>query len=156
MRTPTGCQFPPTCSTHRLPPADRAGMGIRLPLGHGDQLLLRTVDRALGQVRMVSSQQRGSCLVVRRACFRTTWGCSTCWGTSLNGCKTASSRTMPEGSRHRIDIISLEYMHDNIHRVLRGGVYNILPTGDRSALRWGTAPSYRYTDLGFRPARTYP
>jgi hypothetical protein len=40
--------------------------------------------------------------------------------------------------------------------MLRGGAFNVLPTGDRSALRWGTAPSYRYTDLGFGPARTYP
>ena len=30
------------------------------------------------------------------ACCRTTWGCSTCWGTSLNGCKIAVRRTMPE------------------------------------------------------------
>jgi formylglycine-generating enzyme required for sulfatase activity len=65
-------------------------------------------------------------------------------------------RPMPKRKGSLIDINSLEYLHDTTHRVLRGGAFNILPTGDRSALRWGTAPSYRYTDLGFRPARTYP
>src|SRR5262249_33427588 len=49
----------------RLPAAHRSGVGIRLPLGDGDQHLLRAVERASGQVCVVSGQQQGPCLVVR-------------------------------------------------------------------------------------------
>ena len=34
---------------HRLSPAHRGGMGIRLPVGYGHQPLLRSLDRAAGQ-----------------------------------------------------------------------------------------------------------
>jgi formylglycine-generating enzyme required for sulfatase activity len=66
------------------------------------------------------------------------------------------SRSMPKRGGKLIDLSSSGHVYDTTHRVLRGGAYNMIPTGDRSALRWGTAPSYRYTDLGFRPARTCP
>ncbi len=77
-------------------------------------------------------------------------------GNEFEWVQDSMDRPMPKSGGAFIDRLSLEYLSDNIHRVLRGGAFNILPTGDRSALRWGTAPSYRYTDLGFRPARTYP
>jgi formylglycine-generating enzyme required for sulfatase activity len=66
------------------------------------------------------------------------------------------SRSMPKRGGKLIDLSSSAHIYDTTHRVLRGGAFNMLAIGDRSALRWGTAPSYRYTDLGFRPARTLP
>ena len=45
--------------------AHRGGMGIRLPLGHRHQLLLRPVQRASGQVCLVSGQQQGTRLAMR-------------------------------------------------------------------------------------------
>jgi eukaryotic-like serine/threonine-protein kinase len=42
-------------------------------------------------------------------------------------------------------------------RVLRGGGFNHRPSNVRSADRFSDAPpDYRFSDIGFRPARTYP
>jgi formylglycine-generating enzyme required for sulfatase activity len=41
-------------------------------------------------------------------------------------------------------------------RVLRSGSFNNQPRFVHSALRHGNQPTYRYNDIGFRPARTYP
>ena len=41
-------------------------------------------------------------------------------------------------------------------RILRGGTFGSPPALVRSALRYGSAPAYRYFNLGFRPSRTYP
>ena len=40
-------------------------------------------------------------------------------------------------------------------RLLRGGTFNDRPALVRSAYRSGDAPSYRDTNIGFRPSRTY-
>jgi formylglycine-generating enzyme required for sulfatase activity len=47
------------------------------------------------------------------------------------------------------------YIYDSNPRLLRGGSFNFLPAYVRSASRNRYAPAYRYTNLGFRPARTY-
>jgi serine/threonine protein kinase/formylglycine-generating enzyme required for sulfatase activity/tetratricopeptide (TPR) repeat protein len=49
-----------------------------------------------------------------------------------------------------------ELVHDTSPRVLRGGSFSGLPALIRSAFRSVDAPSYRYTDIGFRLSRTYP
>jgi formylglycine-generating enzyme required for sulfatase activity len=77
-------------------------------------------------------------------------------GNEFEWVQDSMGRPMPKKGGIVIDIMLGEYVHGTTHSMLRGGAFNILPTGDRSALRWGTAPSYRYTDLGFRPARTCP
>ncbi len=41
-------------------------------------------------------------------------------------------------------------------RILRGGSFSYHPAVVRSAYRGGNAPSYRLTDDGFRPSRTFP
>jgi serine/threonine protein kinase/formylglycine-generating enzyme required for sulfatase activity/tetratricopeptide (TPR) repeat protein len=49
-----------------------------------------------------------------------------------------------------------EYITEKSPRLLRGGAFGDVPGFVRSAFRNGVAPSSRSTDLGFRPARTYP
>jgi formylglycine-generating enzyme required for sulfatase activity len=44
---------------------------------------------------------------------------------------------------------------DKLVRVLRGGSFNIRASVVRCANRFGSVPSYRVNDLGFRPARTF-
>ena len=79
----------------RLPAAHRGGMGVRLPLGDGDQLLLRTVDASFWTstpgIRATARSMPGRA----GACCRTTWDCSTCWGTSMNGCKVEGAVRCP-------------------------------------------------------------
>jgi formylglycine-generating enzyme required for sulfatase activity len=43
--------------------------------------------------------------------------------------------------------------HDS--RVLRGGSFYFLASNVRSTLRLRVMPSYRFVDVGFRPARTF-
>ncbi len=43
----------------------------------------------------------------------------------------------------------------NKSRVLRGGSVVLRAVNVRSALRLGNAPTYRYLNVGFRPARTF-
>jgi formylglycine-generating enzyme required for sulfatase activity len=53
------------------------------------------------------------------------------------------------------DIIKSESLTEP-PRLLRGGSFDDRPTGVRSADRARSAPTYCYTNFGFRPARTYP
>jgi formylglycine-generating enzyme required for sulfatase activity len=40
------------------------------------------------------------------------------------------------------------------HRVIRGGSWNVAPRNVRASNRYANGPGNRYTDLGFRPARS--
>ena len=65
--------------------------------------------------------------------------------------------SMPEGRGLLTDISNIsESVNEKTPRILRGGTFDDLPAIVRSAFRGGNAPAYRYTDLGFRPSRTYP
>jgi len=59
----------------------------------------------------------------------------------------------PDQTNDEINII--EYVDTNIPRLLRGGTFDDLPANVRSANRNRIAPSYRNTNFGFRPSRTY-
>ena len=84
-----------------LSPAHRGGMGIRLPGGCGDQPLLRsTRSSCLGSmpgIRPTARTTPGRA----GACCPTTWGCSTCWGTCMNGVRTSTER-YPTGKEGNI------------------------------------------------------
>jgi formylglycine-generating enzyme required for sulfatase activity len=47
------------------------------------------------------------------------------------------------------------YVNNRNLRLLRGGAFYGPPAYVRSAFRFWSAPSYRSTNNGFRPARTY-
>jgi formylglycine-generating enzyme required for sulfatase activity len=47
-----------------------------------------------------------------------------------------------------------EVIDINVYRILRGGAFKYLPAFVRSADRNRFAPSARFSDVGFRPART--
>jgi formylglycine-generating enzyme required for sulfatase activity/tetratricopeptide (TPR) repeat protein len=54
------------------------------------------------------------------------------------------------------DLINIsEYIINKHNRLLRGGPFNYPPALVRSASRYWLAPSNRFTNSGFRPARTY-
>ena len=92
------------------------------------------------------------------ACCRTTWGCSTCWGTSLNGVKTASnaSRRRKEEDYYN-DIINIsESIIEKNPRLLRGGSFIDPPADVRSAIRDWIAPSFRLTRRRFPPLQDLP
>ena len=54
------------------------------------------------------------------------------------------------------DINILLSTNEKKPRLLRGGSFSYHPAVVRSAYRGGNAPSYRLTDDGFRPSRTFP
>ncbi len=55
------------------------------------------------------------------------------------------------------DILNtFSYITDKRHRLLRGGTFSYRPAFVRSADHDRNAPSFRSTDGGFRPSRTYP
>lgn len=68
------------------------------------------------------------------------------WEWTLDGYASAyyanSPRENPQGPK------------DGAIRVIRGGSWSLVPDFIRSARRFGTPPSYRGDDLGFRLART--
>ena len=49
-----------------------------------------------------------------------------------------------------------ESINEKRPRLLRGGAFNDRPALVRSAYRNWDAPSNRISNIGFRPARTYP
>jgi formylglycine-generating enzyme required for sulfatase activity len=61
-----------------------------------------------------------------------------------------------DGKSAEDDITKSEHIIDEYHRILRGGAFANPPAGVRSAVRDWYAPSYRNTNIGFRPSRTYP
>jgi formylglycine-generating enzyme required for sulfatase activity len=61
-------------------------------------------------------------------------------------------------TRHAIccdNINRLTYAAEKFQRIVRGGPFYNHPAYVRSASRLGDAPSYRQSNLGFRPSRTY-
>lgn len=60
----------------------------------------------------------------------------------------------PYGKTSQIDIQTDEHINEH-SRILRGGAFGDRPAYVRSAYRYWSAPSYRLTNDGFRPARTY-
>ena len=125
----------------RLSAAHRGGMGIRLPGGYGDQPLLRS-SRSTCWGGMPGIKPTARSMPGRAAaCCRTTWGCSTCWGTCMNGARTGTCRTGRSGTVIINDNINIsEYINEKIPRLLRGGSFNNHPAVVRSACRGWIRP----------------
>ena len=140
---------------HGLSPAHRGGMGIRLPGGYGHQPLLRSLDRPCWTLMLGIKPTARSMPGRAGACCRTTWDCSTCWGTCLNG---ARKTVYVKDKRERIIdfIYRSESINDKTPRPMRGGSFSNLPAYVRSAVRYRIAPMGRESDRGLRPSRTYP
>ena len=144
-------------ATHGLSPADRGGMGIRLPGRCGHQPLLRsTRSTCLDAYAWYHANSR---ITPGRAaaCCPTTWGCSTCWGTCMNGVRTVA--LLPTRQRRAIyndDINISESINEKSPRLLRGGSFNDLPADVRSADRNRYAPADRFTDIRFPPLQDLP
>ena len=66
------------------------------------------------------------------------------------------TRSDDEGNDRDDNINNSLNIKSESHRLLRGGSFYYLPAYVRSAIRLWSAPSYRDTIYGFRPARTYP
>jgi formylglycine-generating enzyme required for sulfatase activity len=71
-------------------------------------------------------------------------------GNVFEWCQDRSASYQPMRSEKVIDEII-----DDATRVLRGGSFSNPPTFARSAFRNADAPATRYSNFGFRPARTY-
>ena len=54
------------------------------------------------------------------------------------------------------EILYIKPVSDAGIRLLRGGSFNNRPSNVRSAYRLFYRPTYRFTNFGFRPSRTYP
>ena len=89
-----------------LSPAHRGGMGIRLPGGCDHQPLLRSLDRPALTLMLGIRPTARSMPGRAAACCPTTWGCSTCWETCLNGVRTRQC-SEPETKGISDDAISI-------------------------------------------------
>ena len=88
---------------HGLSPAHRGGMGIRLPGRYGHQPVLRSLDRPARTLMLGIKPTARSMPGRAGACCRTTWACSTCWETCLNGVRTV--RMLPNQERRECIMI---------------------------------------------------
>ena len=91
-------------SGYRL--ADRGGMGVCLPRGGRHQPVLRRECRPAGRLCLVSANRPRTVPGRAAACCPTTWACSTCWGTCMNGARS---------DRFFIDPITPEFRCDDIN-----------------------------------------
>jgi formylglycine-generating enzyme required for sulfatase activity len=80
-------------------------------------------------------------------------------GNALEWVQHPGYRYVPgEGGRAVEDperVEDIKGIEDRHSRVWRGGAFTLLPRAVRSAHRAGFLPTYRYSHVGFRPARTY-
>ena len=95
------------------------------------------------------------------ACYRTTWGCSTCWGTCMNGCKTKYQAYKPGQAQGIYDEIRAFSHVNESPRVLRGASFY---DGRRSSARRTVTGTRRRTGWratvsappGLIPEQLYP
>ena len=91
------------------------------------------------------------------ACCPTTWGCSTCWGTSMNGARIDWNAYRQEQKGNEFDdSVNIEESIEKEPPSAAGRAFNNPPGVVRSADRGWNAPAFRITVLGFRPSRTGP
>ena len=141
---------------HRLSPAHRGGVGIRLPLGYGDQPLL-SVSRSslLGKYAWYQANSTDHA-----------WPCGSLLPNDLglfdmlgNVSEWVHAKTVyVKDKRERIIdfIYRPESVNDKTPRPMRGGSLSSLPPYVRTAVRYMIAPMGRESDRGLRPSRTYP
>ena len=86
--------------TQGLPPAHRGGMGVRLPGGGHHQPVSWSLPRSAARIMPVTQATAPSMHGQGEACYPTTWVCSTCWGTCMNGVMSATTVTGPRGTEH--------------------------------------------------------
>jgi hypothetical protein len=77
-------------------------------------------------------------------------------GNALEWCLDESLDYPEQTAKVAEDLPTTRPFKDGYRRVLRGGAFFLLPTGERSAYRYSYAPDDRNAIFGFRPARTYP
>ncbi|MGO8899725.1 MAG: formylglycine-generating enzyme family protein, partial [Isosphaeraceae bacterium] len=77
-------------------------------------------------------------------------------GNMYEWCQDSSNASQPRKEGIYNDIIKIsESIVEKYPRLLRGGTFGDRPADVRSANRSWDAPSYRSTNFGFRPSRTY-
>ena len=136
---------------HRLPPADRGGMGIRLPGGHDHQPVLwslgPTCSRLMPGIRPTATNMPGPAA----ACCPTTWGLFDMLGNVYEWCQ----ERYPNDPPGIVNSPDAEILDIRTSRALRGGAFLDRPALIRSAYRIGLLPAINFINSGFRLARTY-
>ncbi len=130
-------------------------MGVRLPFGYDHS---RYYGASADLLVFYAHYQATAANTPGRAAAscRTTWGCSTCSGTSTNGCMIGMMSTRPGHHGSYDDSINdREYINEKTPRLLRGGSFGFLRADVRSACRGGGAQrTGTHTSAFAPPGRT--
>ena len=143
-------------AAHRLSPAHRGGMGIRLPVrvrSPADIMVTRStcLTLMLG-IKPTARNMPGAC----GSLFPNDLGLFDMLGNVYEWCQDSWNASKPAKKGIYNDIINIsESIVEKNPRLLRGGAFDDRPASVRSANRNWNAPANRCTYYGFRPSRTY-